>query len=95
MNEQEKFKLSLTFSLSLGFFANQLAWTLFDAQVPITLFQYLGSYGLVGFWIAVDTLIAIILIPIMGSVSDNTRTKYGRRMPYIMWESQFLRYSLC
>ncbi|TFG15663.1 MAG: MFS transporter [Promethearchaeota archaeon] len=84
MNEQEKFKLSLTFSLSLGFFANQLAWTLFDAQVPITLFQYLGSYGLVGFWMAVDTLIAIILIPIMGSVSDNTRTKYGRRMPYIM-----------
>lgn len=84
MNEQEKFKVKLTFSLSLGFFSNQLAWTLFDAQVPITLFQYLGSYGLVGFWMAVDTLIAIILIPIMGSVSDNTRTKYGRRMPYIM-----------
>ncbi|MFX0070332.1 MAG: MFS transporter [Candidatus Hermodarchaeota archaeon] len=84
MNEQEKLKLGLTFSLSLGFFLNMMAWTLYDAQVPITLFEYLGSYGLVGFWMALDNIIGIIIIPVMGSVSDNTRTKYGRRMPYLM-----------
>jgi MFS family permease len=84
MNEQEKFKLGLAFSLSLGFFLNMMAWTLYDAQVPITLFEYLGSYGLVGLWMALDNMIGIIIIPVMGSVSDNTRTKYGRRMPYIM-----------
>ena len=37
MNEQEKFNLRLTFFLSLGFFLNMMAWTLYDAQVPITL----------------------------------------------------------
>ena len=84
MNEQEKFNLRLTFFLSLGFFLNLMAWTLYDAQVPITLFEYLGSYGLVGIWMALDNMIGIIIIPIMGSVSDNTRTKYGRRMPYLM-----------
>jgi MFS family permease len=84
MDEQEKFKIKLTFFLSLGFFTNMLAWTLYDAQVPITLFEYLGSYGLVGLWMALDNMIGIIIIPVMGSVSDNTRTKYGRRMPYIM-----------
>ena len=84
MNEKEKFKLGLAFSLSLGFFLNMMAWTLYDAQVPITLFLYLGSYGLVGLWMALDNMIGIIIIPVMGSVSDNTRTKYGRRMPYIM-----------
>jgi MFS family permease len=84
MNEQEKFKVGLAFALSLGFFLNMMAWTLYDAQVPITLFEYLGSYGLVGLWMALDNMIGIILIPVMGSVSDNTRTKYGRRMPYIM-----------
>jgi MFS family permease len=84
VNDKEKFKVKLTFFLSLGFFANMLAWTLYDAQVPITLFEYLGSYGLVGLWMALDNMIGIIIIPVMGSVSDNTRTKYGRRMPYIM-----------
>lgn len=85
MNEKEKFKLKLSFFLSLGFFLNMMAWTLYDAQVPITLFEYLGSYGLVGLWMALDNMIGIIIIPVMGSVSDNTRTKYGRRMPYIMF----------
>ena len=84
MNKQEKLNLRLTFFLSFGFFLNMMAWTLYDAQVPITLFEYLGSYGLVGLWMALDNMIGIIIIPIMGSVSDNTRTKYGRRMPYLM-----------
>ncbi len=84
MNEQDKFNLHLTLFLSLGFFINILCWTFYYAQVSITLFQYLGSYGLVGFWIAIFNIIPIIVIPIISSVSDKTRTKYGRRMPYLM-----------
>jgi MFS family permease len=84
MNEQEKFNLHLTIFLSLGFFINILCWTFYYAQVSITLFQYLGSYGLVGFWIAFFNIVPIIVIPIISSVSDKTRTKYGRRMPYLM-----------
>ena len=84
MNEQDKFNLSLTIFLSLGFFINILCWTFYYAQVSITLFQYLGSYGLVGFWIAIFNIIPIIIVPIISSVSDKTRTKYGRRMPYLM-----------
>ncbi len=84
MNEQEKFNLRLTFFLGLGFFTNMLVWTLFFAQVPITLFEYLGSYGLVGLWISMFNVIAIIMVPVFSSISDNTRSKYGRRMPYLM-----------
>lgn len=84
MNEQEKFNIRLTFFLGLGFFANMLAWSLYDAQVPITLYYYLGPYGLVGFWMIMDNIIGVFVIHVMSSVSDNTRTKYGRRMPYIM-----------
>jgi len=84
MKEQEKFNLSLTIFLSLGFFINILCLTFYYSQVSITLFQYLGSYGLVGFWIAFFNIIPIVVIPIISSVSDKTRTKYGRRMPYLM-----------
>jgi len=84
MNEQEKFNLRLTIFLSLGFFINILCWTFFYSQVSITLFQYLGSYGLVGFWMAIFNVIPIVVVPIISSVSDNNRTKYGRRMPYLM-----------
>ncbi|MFX1444955.1 MAG: MFS transporter [Promethearchaeota archaeon] len=84
MTEQDKFNLHLTLFLSLGFFINILCWTFYYAQVSITLFQYLGSYGLVGFWIAIFNIIPIIVIPIISSVSDKTRTRFGRRMPYLM-----------
>ena len=84
MNEQEKFNLRLTIFLSLGFFINILCWTFYYAQVSISLFQYFGSYGLVGFWMAIFNIIPIVVVPIISSVSDNTRSKYGRRMPYLM-----------
>ena len=84
MNEQEKFNLKLTLFLSLGFFINILCWTFYYAQVSISLFQYFGSYGLVGFWMAIFNIIPIVVVPIISSVSDNTRSKYGRRMPYLM-----------
>ena len=84
MSEQENFNLNLTIFLSLGFFINILCWTFYYAQVSISLFQYFGSYGLVGFWMAIFNIVPIVVVPIISSVSDNTRTKYGRRMPYLM-----------
>lgn len=84
MSEQDKLNIRHTFILSLGFFLNLLAWTIFDSQVPITLFIYLQSYALVGFWIVLDNILGLFIIPVMGSISDSTRTRYGRRMPYLI-----------
>ncbi|MHA1297573.1 MAG: MFS transporter [Promethearchaeota archaeon] len=33
---------------------------------------------------ALDNIIGVILQPIMGAISDKTRTKLGRRMPYLL-----------
>jgi len=33
---------------------------------------------------AIFNIIPIVVVPIISSVSDNTRSKYGRRMPYLM-----------
>ena len=39
---------------------------------------------LVGAMMAIDNLAALILLPIFGRISDNTNTKIGKRMPYIL-----------
>jgi len=33
---------------------------------------------------ALDNMIGVIIQPIMGAISDNTRSKFGRRMPYLI-----------
>lgn len=83
-DEKIKFDVRHTFFIGLGFFTTSISWALYNTQVNITLFIYLGSYALVGLWMAMDNMIGIVIQPIMGSVSDDTRSKYGRRMPYLM-----------
>ncbi len=85
MSESEqKFDLKQVSFIGIAFFTTGIAWSMFNTQVNVTLFEYLGSYGLVGLWMAMDNLIGVIIQPIMGNVSDNTRSKFGRRMPYLI-----------
>ena len=82
--EQEKFAIRHTFLIGLAFFTTGIAWSMYNTQVNIMLFVYLGSYALVGALMAMDNIIGICIQPIMGNVSDRTRTKMGRRMPYLL-----------
>jgi len=81
---KEKLDIKHTFFIGLAFFTTGIAWSMYNTQVNITLFLYLGSYALVGAWMAMDNVIGVIIQPFMGSISDNTRTKYGRRIPYLI-----------
>jgi Na+/melibiose symporter-like transporter len=81
---KQKFNLKQTTFIGLAFFTTGIAWSMFNTQVNITLFEYLGSYALVGAWMAMDNIIGVFIQPIMGTVSDNTRTRLGRRMPYLI-----------
>jgi len=79
-----KFNAGHTFIIGLAFFSSEIAWALYNAQIPLLLESYVGLLGFVGFWMALDNILGVILQPIMGSISDNTRTKFGRRMPYLI-----------
>ncbi|MBD3343383.1 MAG: MFS transporter [Candidatus Lokiarchaeota archaeon] len=81
---EEKFKVSLAFFIGCGLFTTQIAWSMYNTQVNQMLFIYLGSFALVGVLMAMDNIIGIIIQPVMGNVSDNTRTKLGRRIPYLI-----------
>ena len=86
-SKNEKFKAGQTFLIGLAFFTT-FTWSLYNTQVNQQLDIYFSGLALagllVGLVMAVDNIIGVIIQPIMGNVSDNTRTKLGRRMPYII-----------
>ena len=79
-----KFNVKQTALIGLAFFSSEIAWALYNAQIPLLLLKYLDSLFIIGLLMALDNMIGVFLQPIMGSISDNTRTKYGRRMPYLI-----------
>jgi len=83
-NKEKKLDVKLTFFIGLAFFTTGIAWSLYNTQVNQQLEDYLGLLFIVGVLMAIDNLIGVIMQPIMGSISDQTRSKYGRRTPYII-----------
>jgi MFS family permease len=76
--------VGLTFLIGFGFFTMGLMDPLYDTYVPIFLGKYMSSNALIGLIMTLDNIFAIFLIPIVSVWSDNTRTKIGRRMPFIV-----------
>lgn len=85
MSEQKnKFNLKFTFLLSFAIFAQEIMWNFYDSQVPVSLSKYIASGALIGLVMGLDNLLGLFLEPIIGNVSDNLRTRIGRRMPIII-----------
>lgn len=79
-----KLNFKHTFLIGFGFFASSLAWSMYNTYVPILLEKYLTSTLLIGLVMTIDNIFGVVFQPIFGALSDNTHTKYGRRMPYIL-----------
>ena len=70
-------------NLSFGFFGVQIAYALQSANIS-RIFRTLGAdpHSLSFFWI-LPPLMGILVQPIVGTLSDKTWTRYGRRIPYL------------
>jgi MFS family permease len=73
----------ITFYVALAVFAQESTWNFYDAQVPPLLREHLTSAALVGLLMGMDNLLGIVIQPWIGNRSDNTRTRWGRRIPYL------------
>ena len=71
-------------NLSFGFFGVQIAYALQSANVS-RIFATLGAdpHDLSYFWI-LPPLMGLIVQPIVGTASDKTWTRFGRRLPYLI-----------
>lgn len=71
-------------NLSFGFFGVQIAYALQSSQVS-RIFSTIGAdpHDLSYFWI-LPPLMGLIVQPIVGSASDRTWNRLGRRLPYLV-----------
>jgi len=84
MTETKQFSYSKIFVIGSGFFALTLVWSFYNAYMPLILGDFIESKAIRGFIMGLDNLLAVLLIPIIGAMSDKTHTRLGNRLPFIV-----------
>lgn len=81
--------------LSFGFFGVQIAYALQNANIS-RIFATLGAdpHDLSFFWI-LPPLMGMLVQPIIGTLSDRTWTRFGRRIPYLFIGSALAVVVMC
>jgi len=80
-----KFSYPKTFLLGFGFFGVSVIWSIYNAYVPVMLQErFLLATGFIGMFMTLDNIAALFIQPAVGTWSDNTRTRIGRRLPFIL-----------
>ena len=80
-----KLNVKNTIYIGLIFFIISLFWQSYDLLIARTL---IDKFGLNQTWsgvvMAMDNVMAVILLPLFGALSDRSNAKRGRRTPYII-----------
>ena len=84
MKQQRDLSFWMLWNLSFGFFGVQIAYALQSSQVS-RIFSTIGAdpHDLSYFWI-LPPLMGLIVQPIVGTASDRTWNRLGRRLPYLL-----------
>ncbi|MDI9497859.1 MAG: MFS transporter [Bacillota bacterium] len=73
-----------TLLIGFGFFGSSLIWSIYNAMVPVMLeTRFDLSTTLIGIIMTIDNFFGVIFQPTVGILSDRTRTRIGRRLPWI------------
>jgi len=79
------FPYARTLLLGFGFFGISLIWPIFNNFVPVFLKDDFGlSASLIGFIMTWDNYVNMFIQPLVGERSDRTRTRLGRRKPWML-----------
>lgn len=89
-----KLNYKRTMIIGFAFFSILMVWQAYNFYCPLYLKTLLNSFldddklkyteFIIGTIMALDNVLALIMLPIFGRLSDKTKTKYGKRMPYIL-----------
>jgi len=83
-NNGEKLSYSKSIFIGLGFLIITATWSLYNSFVPIFLKKFIAAESIIGVIMTLDNIAAITLQPFFGALSDNTYTRYGHRLPFIL-----------
>lgn len=74
-----------TVFVGLAFMSICAFWQVYDNIIPLILkYTFHVDDTLTGVVMAMDNILALVMLPMFGKFSDRTRTAIGRRMPYIL-----------
>ncbi|BCR35388.1 MFS transporter [Mariniplasma anaerobium] len=80
-----KLNYKTTFYVGLIFFSISMFWQAYDMLIAKTLIDKFGLNQLEsGIVMAFDNIMAVILLPLFGALSDKSTHRLGRRTPYII-----------
>lgn len=91
MKTELKLNYKRTFILGLTFFTILMLWQMYNYYCPLFLGNLLeakygkGDYNyIVGIIMAMDNILALFLLPFFGNLSDKTKSRLGKRTPFIL-----------
>lgn len=80
-----KLNYKRTFLIGLVFFSIQMCASLHDTLTPKILYSFGVGETMIGTIMAVDNILAIVMMPVFGWLSDRTNSKFGKRTPYFFF----------
>ncbi|MBR6708438.1 MAG: MFS transporter [Clostridia bacterium] len=81
----QKLNIKRTICIGAAFLSISAFWQLYDNIVPLILKNTFGlGETVTGAVMALDNVLALLLLPLFGALSDKTNTPLGRRTPYIL-----------
>lgn len=84
MKEELQLNKKRTFFIGCAFFTIMLLWQVYNYMCPLFLEEMGVNDTYKGLIMAGDNIFALVMLPVFGSLSDKTKTKLGKRMPYII-----------
>lgn len=86
-----KLNVKRTILVGFAFLLISMFWQMYDNIVAKMLVDNFGlDQAASGIIMALDNMLALILLPLFGHISDRTMTKYGKRTPYIFIGTVFV-----
>lgn len=81
-----KLNYKRTFLVGLAFLSISAFWQMYDNIIPLILQNTFHlNESVIGGIMAIDNVLAVFLLPIIGTFSDKVDTKMGKRMPFIVF----------
>ena len=79
-----KLNYKRTILVGFAFFLISLFWQAYDSTIPVLLTNKFGmSQTWSGVVMAIDNILALFLLPFFGSLSDKSKSRHGKRTPFI------------
>lgn len=80
-----KLNYKRTFLVGLAFLSISAFWQMYDSIVPLILQNTFHlNESIIGAIMAIDNVLAVFLLPIIGTLSDKVNTPLGKRTPFII-----------